>query len=75
MLHFIKYDFIQVSHVKNGFTLSISPPTLGGVRGGLNQRRCTLLFRPPLSPPNSGGENNGLIFMQEYNMKKLIFMN
>ena len=30
----------------------ISPPKLGGVRGGLNER----MFRPPLAPPNLGGE-------------------
>ena len=39
-----------------------SPPKLGGVRGGLNKRynyRGLLhwpFFRPPLTPPNSGGE-------------------
>ena len=32
--------------------VSVSPPKLGGVRGGLNRR----LFRPPLTPPDSGGE-------------------
>ena len=28
----------------------------GGARGGLNQRRAPPLFRPPLTPPNLGGE-------------------
>ena len=45
--------------------VSISPPKLGGVRGGLNKRYDYLgllhwpFFRPPRpsgSPPNSGGE-------------------
>ena len=36
-----------------------SPPKLGGVRGGLNRRfirHIVPLFRPPLAPPDSGGE-------------------
>ena len=36
-----------------------SPPKLGGVRGGLNRRKLrhiVPLFRPPLAPPDSGGE-------------------
>ena len=44
-----------------------SPPKLGGVRGGLNRRKLRRfirrklrhiipLFRPPLAPPDSGGE-------------------
>ena len=44
-----------------------SPPKLGGVRGGLNSRKLRRiirrfirrnipLFRPPLAPPDSGGE-------------------
>ena len=48
-----------------------SPPKLGGVRGGLNRRKLRRiirrklrrklrhiipLFRPPLAPPNLGGE-------------------
>ena len=50
---------------------SFSPPELGGVRGGLNRRKLRRiirrfirrklrhiipLFRPPLAPPDSGGE-------------------
>ena len=37
----------------------ISPPKLGGVWGGLNRRNIRLricFFRPPLAPPNLGGE-------------------
>ena len=48
-----------------------SPPKLGGVKGGLNRRKLRRiirrfirrklrhiipLFRPPLAPPDSGGE-------------------
>ena len=33
-----------------------SPPKLGGARGGLNQRQTIPSFRPPLTPPNLGGE-------------------
>jgi hypothetical protein len=32
-----------------------SPPESGGVRGGLNPRPVCL-FRPPLAPPDLGGE-------------------
>ena len=32
-----------------------SPPELGGARGGLN-KGTLWLFRPPLTPPNLGGE-------------------
>ena len=36
---------------------SLSPPESGGVRGGLNKRtKDTRSFRPPLTPPNLGGE-------------------
>ena len=36
-----------------------SPPELGGVRGGLNTLTQSeeRFFRPPLTPPDSGGEN------------------
>ena len=42
----------------------IFPPKLGGVRGGLNERmfldepidKAERMFRPPLAPPNLGGE-------------------
>ena len=37
----------------------ISPPKLGGARGGLNRqilRRILRRFRPPQTPPNLGGE-------------------
>ena len=69
-----------------GGEIKSSPPKLGGVRGGLNEQRDNPLFRPPLAPPNLGGEircevppnlggekdsTNGLIFMQEYNLRKL----
>ena len=33
-----------------------SPPKLGGARGGLNDRMHIRMFRPPLTPPDSGGE-------------------
>jgi hypothetical protein len=32
-----------------------SPPKLGGARGGLKKRNGSW-FRPPLAPPDSGGE-------------------
>jgi hypothetical protein len=34
----------------------ISPPKLGGVRGGLKECISVPSFRPPLTPPNLGGE-------------------
>ena len=34
---------------------SVSPPELGGVRGGLNARTCAVVQTTP-APPNSGGE-------------------
>ena len=39
--------------------VALSPPNLGGVRGGLNvlnHPRNIRVFRPPLAPPNLGGE-------------------
>ena len=39
-----------------GLNVISSPPKLGGARGGLNQRQTVPSFRPPLTPPNLGGE-------------------
>ena len=39
-----------------GLNVISSPPKLGGARGGLNQRQTGPSFRPPLTPPNLGGE-------------------
>ena len=44
--------------LRMAFTLYSSPPESGGVRGGLNEQRDNPLFRPPLTPPNLGGERN-----------------
>ena len=41
---------------ESGLNVISSPPKLGGARGGLNQRQTTPSFRPPLTPPNLGGE-------------------
>ena len=54
---------------KSGLNVISSPPKLGGARGGLNQRQTIPSFlrpssskrpsaehRPPLTPPDSGGE-------------------
>ena len=41
---------------KSGLDVISSPPKLGGARGGLNQRQTIPSFRPPLTPPNLGGE-------------------
>ena len=41
---------------KSGLNVISSPPKLGGARGGLNQRQTNPSFRPPLTPPDSGGE-------------------
>ena len=41
---------------KSGLNVISSPPKLGGARGGLNQRQTYPSFRPPLTPPDSGGE-------------------
>ena len=40
-----------------GLNVIFSPPKLGGARGGLNQRQTYPSFRPPLTPPDSGGES------------------
>jgi 16S rRNA C967 or C1407 C5-methylase (RsmB/RsmF family) len=40
-----------------GLNVISSPPKLGGARGGLNQRQTNPSFRPPLTPPDSGGES------------------
>ena len=44
----------------------ISPPESGGGRGGLNVR----LFRPPLAPPDSGGEMVTTVGLEEPDMTK-----
>ena len=43
--------------------VSVSPPELGGVRGGLNKRRHSLVQTTPPkgTPPNSGGEKVTLV--------------
>ena len=41
---------------KLGLKVLSSPPESGGARGGLNQRQIIPSFRPPLTPPDSGGE-------------------
>ena len=49
---------VRGRHSFNPWKVSFSPPKLGGVpegRGGLKVR----LFRPPLTPPDSGGESRG----------------
>jgi 16S rRNA C967 or C1407 C5-methylase (RsmB/RsmF family) len=40
----------------SGLNVISSPPKLGGARGGLNLRQTNPSFRPPLTPPDSGGE-------------------
>ena len=44
----------------------ISPPESGGGRGGLNVR----LFRPPLAPPDSGGEMVTTVGLEEPDVTK-----
>ena len=39
-----------------------SPPESGGARGGLNKRT----FRPPLTPPNLGGEEEPIVITSGY---------
>ena len=39
-----------------GLNVISSPPKLGGARGGLNKSLAIPSFRPPLTPPNLGGE-------------------
>ena len=54
--HYLKDDPQLASEIKTHHCLFgthlLSPPKLGGVREGLNNRS----FRPPLAPPNLGGE-------------------
>jgi 16S rRNA C967 or C1407 C5-methylase (RsmB/RsmF family) len=40
----------------SGLNVISSPPKLGGARGGLNNESILRTFRPPLTPPDSGGE-------------------
>ena len=46
---------------------SDSPPKLGGDGGGLNKRS----FRPPLTPPDSGGEEEPIIINSGYRSLEL----
>ena len=48
--------FICVLRKSGNSKVTSSPPELGGARGGLNMRSLKV-FRPPLTPPDSGGEN------------------
>jgi hypothetical protein len=48
----------------------ISPPESGGGRGGLNVR----LFRPPLAPPDSGGEMVTTVGLEEPDVTKAFRM-
>ena len=41
---------------ESGLNVISSPPKLGGARGGLNKSLAIPSFRPPLTPPNLGGE-------------------
>jgi 16S rRNA C967 or C1407 C5-methylase (RsmB/RsmF family) len=41
----------------SGLNVISSPPKLGGARGGLNNGSILRTFRPPLTPPDSGGES------------------
>ena len=48
--------FMAVLRKGGGKDVTSSPPESGGARGGLNLRQIIPSFRPPLTPPDSGGE-------------------
>jgi 16S rRNA C967 or C1407 C5-methylase (RsmB/RsmF family) len=49
--------FLCVLRKTGGNSVTSSPPKLGGARGGLNNGSILRTFRPPLTPPDSGGES------------------
>jgi hypothetical protein len=49
--------FLCVLRKSRGENVISSPPKLGGARGGLNNGSILRTFRPPLTPPDSGGES------------------